>query len=124
MKILKNLKRDKKGAAMVEYALLIGGVALIAAAGVAIFGHKVNDMVGLTATVLPGAHTDDNNPIISGKIIETTDQAAGEDASGNPVTGIGVAFADIAAASGTERLGNNIGLAAGESTANLVLEVE
>lgn len=122
--MLKNLVKDKKGAAMVEYALLIGGVALMAAAGVAIFGHKVSDMVGLTAAVLPGAHPDDNAPIIAPKIIETTDQAQGVDAAGNPVTGIGIGFGAIVANQRTERLGNNLGLAAGESVGNLVLEAQ
>lgn len=69
---LKNLARDRKGGALVEYALLIAGVALVAAAAVSIFGHKTSDMVGAVATVLPGAHGDDNGPIGSGKVIETT----------------------------------------------------
>ena len=54
-----------------EYGLLIAGVALISSAGVSIFGHKTNDLVSSVAAVLPGAHADDNGPLVSGKLIET-----------------------------------------------------
>ena len=120
MQFVKNLVKCKKGAAMVEYALLIGGVALIGAASIAVFGHKVNDMIGLTAAVLPGAHTDDNAPVVSGKIIETSDQVNGEDPAGGggTVTGIGLDIPGIVAGAGSSRLGNNLGL----DVTNLVLE--
>ena len=68
---LGRLRRDKKGQGLVEYALLIGGVALIAAAAVSVFGHKTTDIIGAVAAILPGAHTDDNNVIQSGHLIET-----------------------------------------------------
>jgi Flp pilus assembly pilin Flp len=120
MKKLLRLLGCKKGAAMVEYALLVGGVALIGAASVAIFGHKTNDMIGMVAAVLPGAHTDDNAPIVSGKIIETSPDAPGLDSGGAAATGIGLGVTDIIANAGTARLGNNVGT---EGTlADLVLE--
>lgn len=107
------LFRCKKGAALLEYALLAAGVSLIAAAGVAIFGHKTSDMISSVAAIMPGAHADDNGPIVSGKIIETTSAATGQ---------ISI---DAAAISGTDgvnqpRLGNNLGLLGLDS---LVLEV-
>ena len=37
--------KDKKGSALVEYGLLIAGVALVCAAAVSVFGHKTNDIV-------------------------------------------------------------------------------
>ena len=70
-KFFSRLRRDKKGQGLVEYALLIAGVALISAAAVSLFGHKTSDMIGAVAAILPGAHTDDNNPIKSGHLIET-----------------------------------------------------
>ena len=70
--MFKNLIRDEKGAALLEYSLLAAGVALISAAGVAVFGHKTNDLISSVAAIMPGAHADDNGPIQSGKIIETT----------------------------------------------------
>lgn len=69
--------RNRKGQGLVEYALIIAGVALICAVGIAVFGHKVSDMINATAMILPGAHDDDNGPIASGKVIETTSAAAG-----------------------------------------------
>jgi Flp pilus assembly pilin Flp len=72
--MLKKLFRNRKGQGLVEYALIIAGVTLIAAVGISVFGHKVNDMISMVATILPGAHTDDNAPIASGHIIETVTQ--------------------------------------------------
>ena len=69
--------RNKKGQGLVEYGLLIAGVALIAAASISLFGHEVTDLFAGTAAVLPGAHADDNGAIKSGKLIETTGPADG-----------------------------------------------
>ena len=76
--------RNRKGQGMVEYALIIAGVALISAVGISLFGHKVSDMIGLVATVLPGAHQGDNGPIASGHLIDTTNAAPGSDHFGHP----------------------------------------
>ena len=92
-----NLFRNKRGSALVEYGLLIAGVALVGAAATSMFGHKTSDLIGAAATVLPGAHDDDNGPIISAKLIETTRNAAGE-----------ILLDATAAASATPRLGNNL----------------
>jgi len=113
-------KRRRKGAALVEYSLLVAGIALIGAASVATFGHKTNDMIGAVAAVLPGAHVDDNNPILSGKIIETSAAAAGVDSAGDPATGIGLDITTIQTNSNTARLGNNLGSVG--TIADLVLE--
>jgi Flp pilus assembly pilin Flp len=126
LKLTRRILRCKKGAALVEYALLVAGIALIGAASIAIFGHKTNDMVAMVAAVLPGAHTDDNAPIVSGKIIETAvGTGNGLNSGGTPADGIGLDVASIIAASdGTKvRLGNNVGTAnTGGSLADLVLE--
>jgi Flp pilus assembly pilin Flp len=107
--LLKNRSKKRRGAALVEYALLIAGVALICAAAVSIFGHKTNDMISAVATVLPGAHTDDNNPIVSGHMIETA-----PDANGNNALDV----AAIKANSNTDRLGVNVGGAASPEAGN------
>lgn len=94
----KNLiRRRRRGAALVEYGLIVSGVALISAAAVSIFGHKTSDLIAAVASVLPGAHSDDNGPIVSGKLIETANN------------GTGIAL-DTAAMTGTNvnRLGNNV----------------
>lgn len=108
--MFKKLIRNRKGAALVEYGLLVGGVALVTAAATAIFGHKTNDLIATTAAVLPGAHADDNGPILSGKIIETTGADAGP---------IGIDTATIVGNTDTSRLSNNVG--AGDLT-TLVIE--
>jgi pilus assembly protein Flp/PilA len=97
---MKKLIRNRKGQGLVEYALIIAGVALIAAVAISTFGHKVSDMIGAVATVLPGAHQGDNAPIMSGHLIETTV---------DPATGaIGLDVPGIIAGNNTGRLGENV----------------
>ena len=108
LKLMRRLVKDKKGAALVEYALIIAGVALIAAATVSVFGHKTNDMLATAAAVLPGAHAEDNAPIVSGKVIETSPNTQGTD-QGNSATGIGLDVNAITEANGTTRLSNGVG---------------
>ena len=84
--MLRKLFSNKKGQGLVEYGLIIAGVALICAAAVSVFGHKTSDLISAVATILPGAHIDDNGPITSGKLIETT--AAGTDPISLDVVGI------------------------------------
>jgi len=105
MQHIHKANRSRRGAALIEYALLIGGVALVAAAAVAIFGHKTNDLVATTAAILPGAHADDNAPIFSGKIIETAPGASGA---------LSVDVNGIANSPDTPRLANNLGIAPGD----------
>ena len=102
--------RSQAGAALVEYSLLVAGIALIGSASVSLFGHEVNDMMAATAAILPGAHADDNNPIVSGKIIETSTGATGNNSAGTATTpAIGLDIGGIIANSNTVRLGNNLG---------------
>ncbi len=98
---------NRKGAALVEYALIIAGVALIGAAAVSVFGHKVTDMMGTAAAVMPGAHADDNAPIVAGKTIETSTNTPGFD-GGNSATGIGLDVNAITQANGQTRLGDGV----------------
>ncbi len=74
---VRNLLRNKKGQGMVEYGILVGGIALICLVSVAILGHKANDLLGTVAAALPGAHADDNGAIVSGKLVNTTSNASG-----------------------------------------------
>ena len=108
---------NKKGQGLVEYGLIIAGVALICAAAISIFGHKTADLVAATAAVLPGAHTDDNAPIITGKLIETTANTDGN---------IIVDAATIVTNNDTERLGNKGGVVStgveGQGFGGLVIE--
>lgn len=107
-----NLVRNRKGAALVEYSMLVAGVALMSAVGLSVLGHKTSDMVSITAATLPGAHADDNGPITSGKLIETE-----QDVTSGEIT---TSAAAIAAANATSRLGTNTGVTA----TTLVVEAE
>lgn len=77
MKLIKQSRRNKRGAALVEYGLIVAGVALVAAAAVSIFGHKTAGMIGASAALLPGAQDQDNGAIVTGKIIKTEQTADG-----------------------------------------------
>jgi len=115
---MRKLFSNKKGQGLVEYGLIIAGVALICAAAVSVFGHKTSDLIAAVATILPGAHDDDNAPLVSGKLIETTE-------STGPADGIELNLAAIAAASNTDRLQNNVTdgvVAAGSDFGGLILE--
>jgi pilus assembly protein Flp/PilA len=93
------LRRDQKGAALVEYALLVAGIALISIVAVSVLGHKTQNMIGAIATILPGAHADDNGSLVAGRLVET-----------KVVNGQQVLDVDaIAQNAGTARLGNSVG---------------
>jgi len=108
-RLIGRVLRRKHGAAMVEYALIVAGVALIGAVAISIFGRKVTDMLATTAAVLPGAHAQDNAPIVSGKLIETSPNAQGTDEGGNSQNGIGLDVNAITQGSGKARLSNAVG---------------
>lgn len=99
MKILKQTRRSKRGAALVEYGLIVAGVALVTVAAVSIFGTKIGGMFGTAAAILPGAHAADNGPIAVGKMAPTT-----VDGNGNQ------ALDGDAIANGTNNLGSSIGV--------------
>ncbi|GAB5516457.1 MAG: class III signal peptide-containing protein [Rhodopirellula baltica] len=95
---MRKLFKNKKGQGLVEYGLIIAGVALICAAAISVFGHKTSDLIAATAAILPGAHADDNGPMVSGKLIETTSAEDGN-----------IALDATTIAAGGARLGNNVG---------------
>ena len=98
--MLRKFFGNKKGQGLVEYGLIIAGVALICAAAISVFGHKTSDLIAAVATVLPGAHDDDNGPMTSGKLIETSAATA--------TTSIDLDLTAIDTNSVSGRLENNI----------------
>ena len=82
---LNRTSSKKRGAALVEYGLLIAGVALICAAAVSLFGHKTNDLVGTVAAVLPSSNVEDAGAVNSGKVVATAVDG----------DGLGIAWEDI-----------------------------
>ena len=69
---------NKKGQGLLEYALILAGVALICLVGITMVGHKTADLLGATATILPGAHEEGNSSLFSGRLIETTGGGTGD----------------------------------------------
>jgi len=111
------LFRNRKGQGLVEYGLIIAGVALICAAAVSVFGHKTSDLIAAVATVLPGAHGEDNGALISGKLIETTGAGTGTGGAA-----IALDVSTIEGNSGGPRLGNNVGLVTPDDFGGLIVE--
>lgn len=74
---IKNILRSRKGQSLVEYGILVGGVALVCLAAVAIFGHKTNDLIAVTAATLPAAHEEDAGAIVSGQLVATEASPSG-----------------------------------------------
>jgi Flp pilus assembly pilin Flp len=69
--MLRRLVKNRKGQGLVEYGLLIAGVALMCAASVSVFGSKTQQLIGALTAVLPGAHSADNSPLLNSRLIET-----------------------------------------------------
>ena len=94
MKLINKARRSKRGAALVEYGLIVAGVALVAAVAVSVFGSKTAGMIAASAHVLPGANAADNGPIEVGHVIQTKDTGQGigiDDAATNSMgTTLGV----------------------------------
>ena len=99
MKLNKQTRRGQRGAALVEYGLIVAGVALVAAAAVSIFGTKTAGMIGASAAILPGSQAADNGVIGVGRMIQTTDSANGA-----------IEVDGVAVQAGTNGLGTNTGL--------------
>lgn len=102
--MFRNLLRDRKGQGLVEYALLVCGIAVISLAAISLLGHKTSDLMGTAATMIPGAHVGDNGPILSGHLIETDNNGQG----GSIEVSVGTTNGGILSQSGTDRLGMNL----------------
>jgi pilus assembly protein Flp/PilA len=101
--MLRKLFRDREGQGLVEYALLVCGIAVISLAAISLLGHKTSDLMGTAATMVPGAHVGDNGPILSGHLIETDNNGQGGSIEVS-VSGPG----SILSQNGTDRLGMNL----------------
>ncbi len=77
--LMKSQKQKRKGSILVEYALLIAGIVLVAVVAIAVLGHKTMDQFGVMAAIMPGAHVDDNKPIAhSGDMLPFVDDGTGK----------------------------------------------
>ena len=108
MRLINHSVRRRKAAVVAEYGVLLAGILVISLAAISMGGHKIGDLWGVFTAILPGAHADDNAPLVSGQLIETKN-AGGE---------ISLDDAAIVANSNQERLGNNMEI----QSSNLVKE--
>ncbi len=95
----RNLWRNKKGQGMVEYGIIVAGVALAGLLAVSLLGEKTGDLIAAIASVLPGADSDDNGSITVGHLIEDV----------NTGGTISMDINTIATEANTPRLGANLG---------------
>ena len=95
--------QKRRGQGLVEYIIIVASVALISLVALSVFGHKVADQYAIGAGMLPGAHAEDNSPIVTGFF-------AGVNApEGGPITGNGqVSWSDIAGNTEPGELDNNV----------------
>jgi Flp pilus assembly pilin Flp len=73
--MLKNINRllkNKQGQSLVEYGILVGAIAVVCLGATALLGHKVNDLIAIATSLLPGAHDEDNGAIVSGELVQTS----------------------------------------------------
>ena len=78
-----NSFNNRRGQGLVEYIIIVASVAMISLVAVSVFGHKVADQYAIGAGMLPGAHTGDNQPVVTGFF-------AGVDNSGSSQVATGV----------------------------------
>ncbi len=95
--------RSRRGQGLVEYIIIVASVAMIALVALSIFGHKVADQYAVGAGMLPGAHTEDNAPIVTGEYAGFADNGSGA----NVATG-GVTWDDITGNAVVGEMDNNV----------------
>jgi Flp pilus assembly pilin Flp len=100
----KKHQKKRLGQALVEYALLIAGIALVSVVAVALLGHKVQHVLGVMAAIIPSAHADDNKPLTHYSLIPL-------DTSGNAIV---LDAANLVSSSGIDRFADVLGPGGGE----------
>lgn len=94
---IRNVLRNKKGQSLVEYGILVGAIAIVCLAATALLGHKINDLIGVSAALLPAAHDDDAGPVYSGTLVNTDNSSGSIRLSSVPGTfsgNLGITGAD------------------------------
>ena len=109
------LLRDRRGAALAEYGLLLAGITMVSLVAVSVLGGKVGGLVGAVASILPGAWNEQNAPVAVGQLLET--RTADLDGDGKVEQRLDmISIADEK--SGTPRLGTQLGLGSGSDAAH------
>lgn len=103
MKLRTHGSRRRLGQALVEYALLLAGVALVCTVAIALLGDKTRNQYGVLAAILPGAHPNDNKPLGGGEVIPL-------DTSGSTIT---LNSGELVNSSGVDRMEDILGAGGG-----------
>ncbi len=111
------VQKNRRGQGLVEYIIIIASVALIVLVCVSIFGHKVADQYAIGAGMLPGAHAEDNAPIVTSEYAGFT-----QDADGNNVANGEVTWGAITGNATLGEMDNNVVTAASNSADAFVAE--
>ncbi len=102
------LGRNRRGQSLVEYGILVGAIAVVCLAATSLLGHKVNDLIGIAASLLPG-HDDNVGAVASGELVQTTNTNGVISITGTPgnvttnlgLTNPGALVVDAAQANGS-----------------------
>jgi Flp pilus assembly pilin Flp len=102
----------RKGAAMVEYAILVGAVALIGILGMSVLGRKTSDIIGTLAVILPGVESREDVSLHNASLIEITTDG----------TTFRIDSNKIAADKSVDRLNANAGIGGSQSDSQFVIQ--
>jgi len=97
----KNISK-RRGQGLVEYIIIVASVALISLVALSVFGHKVADQYAIGAGMLPGAHTEDNQAIVTGFYADVDTTGGTTSANGE------VSWADITGNGTVGEMDNNV----------------
>ena len=107
MRTLRRMLRDRRGAALAEYGLLVAGITLVSLVAVSLLGSKVGGLVGSVASMLPGADPSQNAATTVGQLVETeTTDLDGDGMLEVTLDATGIAHDG----QGTSRIGKNLGI--------------
>jgi Flp pilus assembly pilin Flp len=96
-----NKLRTRKGQAAVEYAVILVAILIVSIASISLLGNKTGELWALSAVILPGQDPDDNGPIWTGELVETSPIAS-------PADFVTVDLDAILAATATDRIDTNL----------------
>lgn len=105
--MLRRFWKNRRGQSLVEYGILVGAIAVVCLAATSLLGHKVNDIIGIAASLLPG-HDDNVGAVASGELVQTTNNNGVISLTGTPgnvttnlgLTNPGALVTDVATGSG------------------------
>lgn len=105
--------RDRRGATLVEYALVSAGIVLVSLGAASLLSLKASEAISTNLSSQPDAHPTDNAPIRGGAIVELrldTDVNPSNPFDPDTFDELQPDLETIALRSGTSRLSRNFGV--------------